>query len=284
MNAVVAGVLTIFASAAFVVFYFSCRCKHEQFDLALLAQSVGAETPADLAGGATPRVVTGQEQSDGPDASRFAVARSRNDSPDGGASPPPSRLSIGSAARFGAHASRMAAPLLRWILTPFQWLLDALAGLPGWLRWPIALGLVALLIVLVFHIGYTIVGAVRGPGRSRRPGRCGAAYCRAIRPARTPGGRGGSRGDLITAIRLLFVACLLRLELAEKRLFAGTTNREHLRRHRIRRSSSPSTCSSRSSRRGGTAGEYVGPKTSKPAGPRTPGSATSPGGPPCSPR
>src|SRR5208282_984797 len=56
---------------------------------------------------------------------------------------------------------------LRWILTPFQWLLDALAGLPGWLRWPIALGLAALLILLVFHIGYTIVGAVRGRRQKR---------------------------------------------------------------------------------------------------------------------
>jgi hypothetical protein len=51
---VVTAVLTIFASAAFVAFYFSCRCKHEQFDLALLAESVGAETPTDLAGGADP--------------------------------------------------------------------------------------------------------------------------------------------------------------------------------------------------------------------------------------
>ena len=52
---VVSAVLTVFASAAFVAFYFSCRCKHEQFDLSLLAQSVGAETPGDLAGGATPQ-------------------------------------------------------------------------------------------------------------------------------------------------------------------------------------------------------------------------------------
>jgi hypothetical protein len=51
----VPALLTIFESAAFVVFYFSARCKHEQFDLVLLAQSVGAETPADLAGGATPQ-------------------------------------------------------------------------------------------------------------------------------------------------------------------------------------------------------------------------------------
>jgi hypothetical protein len=48
VSSIIVGVLTIFASATGVVFYFSCRCKHEQFDLTLLAQSVGAETPVDL--------------------------------------------------------------------------------------------------------------------------------------------------------------------------------------------------------------------------------------------
>ncbi len=37
------AVMTIFASAVTVVFYFSARCKHEQFDLQLLAENVGAE-------------------------------------------------------------------------------------------------------------------------------------------------------------------------------------------------------------------------------------------------
>ena len=59
LRVVVLGVveagLTIFASAAIVAFYFSCRCKLEQFDLALLAQSVGIEAPTDLAGGAPPQ-------------------------------------------------------------------------------------------------------------------------------------------------------------------------------------------------------------------------------------
>jgi hypothetical protein len=36
---------TIFGAAAFVVFYFSCRCKAENFDLQLLAEAVGAEPP-----------------------------------------------------------------------------------------------------------------------------------------------------------------------------------------------------------------------------------------------
>jgi hypothetical protein len=34
-------VMTVFSSAAMVVFYFSCRCKNEQFDLQLLAANVG---------------------------------------------------------------------------------------------------------------------------------------------------------------------------------------------------------------------------------------------------
>jgi hypothetical protein len=123
--------------------------------------------------------------------------------------------------------------ILHWISRPFQWLFDALEGLPDWLRWPIAVGLTALLVLLVFHIGYTIVRAVSGPGRQnglaaalqRTPRDPAALERRAAEAA--------SGGDFITAIRLLFAACLLRLEAAEKRTFrAGTTNREHLRRHR----------------------------------------------------
>ena len=133
----------------------------------------------------------------------------------------------------GRTLLEMMLRFFRWIATPFQWLLDALSGLPGWLRWPIVLGLAALLILLVFHIGYTIVGAVRGPRQKRglatalpRTSRDPAALERQAADA-------VSRGDFITAVRLLFAACLLRLELAEKRPFlAGTTNREHLRRHR----------------------------------------------------
>ncbi len=35
----------IFGTAAWVVFYFSCRCKAENFDLVMLANAVGAEEP-----------------------------------------------------------------------------------------------------------------------------------------------------------------------------------------------------------------------------------------------
>jgi hypothetical protein len=100
------------------------------------------------------------------------------------------------------------------------------------LRWPIAVGLAVLLILLVVHIAYTIVRAVRGPRQKR-----GAAVIDPRAP-RDPtllerqAAEAVARSDFITAIRLLFLASLLRMELVEKRAFrAGTTNREHLRRH-----------------------------------------------------
>jgi hypothetical protein len=40
-GAVLGCVINIFSAAAMVVFYFSCRCKNEHFDLELLAQNVG---------------------------------------------------------------------------------------------------------------------------------------------------------------------------------------------------------------------------------------------------
>ncbi len=47
VSSLIQSAATILWSAAAVVFYFSCRCKLEQFDLALLAQSVGVEASAD---------------------------------------------------------------------------------------------------------------------------------------------------------------------------------------------------------------------------------------------
>ncbi len=41
--AVVQGIVTLIAAATFVVFYFSCRCKAENFDLQVLADAVGVD-------------------------------------------------------------------------------------------------------------------------------------------------------------------------------------------------------------------------------------------------
>jgi len=45
MMGLVQGVTTIGTAATGVVFYFSCRCKHENFDLSVLADAVQHETP-----------------------------------------------------------------------------------------------------------------------------------------------------------------------------------------------------------------------------------------------
>jgi hypothetical protein len=42
-SAIVETILTIFVAAAYVVFYFSCRCKAENFDLTMLADAVATE-------------------------------------------------------------------------------------------------------------------------------------------------------------------------------------------------------------------------------------------------
>lgn len=47
-SVLLSGIATLYSAAAMVVFYFSCRCKAEDFDLQLLAQSVaGAPSPGD---------------------------------------------------------------------------------------------------------------------------------------------------------------------------------------------------------------------------------------------
>jgi uncharacterized membrane protein len=52
VHAFVQGVTSVFAAAALVVFYYSCRCKFEDFDLLLLAQFVGEADPAEVSVGA----------------------------------------------------------------------------------------------------------------------------------------------------------------------------------------------------------------------------------------
>jgi hypothetical protein len=45
VTAVFQAAISFFAASAWVVFYFSCRCKAEHFDLAMLADAVAAEEP-----------------------------------------------------------------------------------------------------------------------------------------------------------------------------------------------------------------------------------------------
>ena len=50
VNVVLNAALTLFSTTAFVIFYFSCRCDKENFDLQHLAASIGTSTSAEDAG------------------------------------------------------------------------------------------------------------------------------------------------------------------------------------------------------------------------------------------
>jgi hypothetical protein len=129
-----------------------------------------------------------------------------------------------------------ALQLLGWIIKPFQWLFHAMEGMPDFLRWIIVIGLFVVLVALVAHIIYSIVAAVRGP---RRQAVFDADSLHTAPDPETLERRAQQavqNGDYISAIRLLFRACLLRLEPLEKQKFRpGMTNREHLRRYRATR-------------------------------------------------
>ncbi len=47
VHALLGSVAFVFSTVAFVVFYFSCRCKNENFDLTLLAENIGLEGSAE---------------------------------------------------------------------------------------------------------------------------------------------------------------------------------------------------------------------------------------------
>jgi hypothetical protein len=55
VSALVQGALVVFGAAAGVVFYFSCRCKLENFDLTVLASAVAQDDAPTAPGAATPQ-------------------------------------------------------------------------------------------------------------------------------------------------------------------------------------------------------------------------------------
>lgn len=125
--------------------------------------------------------------------------------------------------------------ILRWILTPFRWLFEALEGLPDFLRLIIVILLVVICVALIAHIVWTFVVAIRGPSqRGRRrgsslPDEQPADPAELVQQAEAA----SAAGQYIEAVRLLFRASLVRLEQAEKRKFRpGFTNRALLARYR----------------------------------------------------
>lgn len=115
----------------------------------------------------------------------------------------------------------------------FQWLFQLLEGLPAWLQWLIVIALVTTLILICAHFVYTICSLFWGV--KRLSGETITLPGVVVDPANLErqSAEAAARGDCSLAVRLLFRACLLRLETAEARkLRGGTTNREVLRRHR----------------------------------------------------
>ena len=125
--------------------------------------------------------------------------------------------------------------IIRWILAPFIWLFNLTEGLPDFLRWMIVLGLAALVVLLIWHIAYSLATVIRRPKRIVDTG--SDSRHRRIGPEEVErlASEAARRTDYITAIRFLFRASVLRLELAEKKSHRpGTTNRELLRRYQGR--------------------------------------------------
>lgn len=118
-----------------------------------------------------------------------------------------------------------------WIAGIFNFLNGLMEGLPAFIRWFIIAALVVILILLIAHIVYTITlmfkkgGPVSGFELSEE----------ILKPKpeelELEANRLSGQKDFISAIRHLFLACLLRLEEHDKKTFSrGLTNHQHLKR------------------------------------------------------
>lgn len=122
---------------------------------------------------------------------------------------------------------------IEWILAPLRGLFAALYDISPIMAWLFIIGLVFILVALVTHIVYSFKVAL---GRRQS---AGYSIPRGSEPVVDPetlelqADEAMAAGDCIGAVRLLFRACLVRLERGEERRFRlGMTNREHLRRYR----------------------------------------------------
>jgi len=142
---------------------------------------------------------------------------------------------IDSAPESSDLSMRVLHQIINWILAPFRWLFDLTEGMPDIVRWLISSGLFALLLLLAGHIGWTLYRAMGGRGGLRSDASRLRGHERVLRPEEyeSAAARAAEQGEIMEAVRLLFRACLSRLELHERRSFRrGTTNREHLKRYR----------------------------------------------------
>ncbi len=124
--------------------------------------------------------------------------------------------------------------LFHWLTRPFVALFDWLYSISPPLAWLMVAALVGLLVVLIAHIGYTLVRAF-SHRQEATPWTRGERNEREVDPAAVEreAAQLAARQDYVGAVRLLFRASVLRIERVEQRKFrAGVTNREILRRYR----------------------------------------------------
>ena len=131
---------------------------------------------------------------------------------------------------------RILATLLRWILTPFKWLFDAMEGLPDFLRWLVVIVLFVVLVALLAHIAWTFYQAMTGgrrpQGRTLLPSESADAEL-SVSELEAAAEQAFNQGALIEAVRFLFRAALTGLTERERKKFRrGTTNRQFLNHFR----------------------------------------------------
>jgi hypothetical protein len=132
--------------------------------------------------------------------------------------------------------------LLLWLLTPLRWLFRSMEGMPDFLRWIVVITLTIILVLLLAHIVWTFIRAVRGTPR-RRFVQQSRGQEQTVEHWEQEARNAASCGDFILAVRYLFLASLRRIERAEKRkLRRGITNRELIRRYRASPLCEPLNC------------------------------------------
>ncbi len=124
--------------------------------------------------------------------------------------------------------------LFEWLIYPFRWLFNAMDGLPEGFRWVVVIGLVLLLIVLVGHLLYTLVVALRpATRRASFSSALDAKHKLSAKEYEDLAQQAFAQQDYIAAVRFLFRASLAHLQSIEGRPFSpGLTNRQYVHRYR----------------------------------------------------
>lgn len=123
--------------------------------------------------------------------------------------------------------------LFEWVISPFVWIFQRMAGLPDAVRWLVVIVLAIVLVLLLAHLTYTIVSVFRP---NQRKGKFTAALSagRRMSPEEFEklAQEALTQQDYIAAVRFLFRASLAHLQSLEGRFFSpGLTNRQFLRRY-----------------------------------------------------